>query len=121
MLSSQPYGLPEPEETEQTPKPILERNSKKNLSEVCVALLTIGIILTEAGCKGFFAPGKGHIIGRDASIITKLVYDVVPAAGCDIYGEEAVSLGDTVLWVCASWGSGLAFARVETAVAEGLR
>ncbi|MEE9322590.1 MAG: FAD-dependent oxidoreductase [Granulosicoccus sp.] len=77
------------------------------------AELTNEITLIEADCQRFFAPEKGNFNGRDATearkaegVRTQLVYGVVAATDCDIYGGEAVLQGDKVVGVCTSGGYG---------------
>ncbi|MCW3782352.1 FAD-dependent oxidoreductase [Defluviimonas salinarum] len=90
------------------------------------AELTNEITLVEADCLRFHAPDKGNFIGRAATearrrtgVATRLVYGTVAATDCDIYGGEAVMLGDRVVGVCTSGGFGhatgksLAFAYLD--------
>ncbi|MFZ1471072.1 MAG: FAD-dependent oxidoreductase [Paracoccaceae bacterium] len=97
------------------------------------AELTNEITLIEADCARFFAPDKGDFNGRTATettlhtdITTRLVYGEVAATDCDIYGGEAVMLGDRVVGVCTSGGYGhatgksLAFAYVTPGLSDGM-
>ncbi|MEX0301276.1 MAG: glycine cleavage T C-terminal barrel domain-containing protein, partial [Leisingera sp.] len=97
------------------------------------AELTNEITLIEADCTRFFAPDKGEFKGSSATeavrkkgIATRLVYGEVAAAGCDIYGGEAVMQGDKAVGVCTSGGYGhatgksLAFAYIDPGVTGDL-